>query len=123
LPRTPGFYKSQVVHNFTYLRSDINSNNDISLQIQKHILAANRRFYRSRKHLKHKDINYKVLIRPVLTYASEAWTLSKIHEFRITLFESKVFRCIFGAKQQNGVDITMNYIRYLINQIFFITSK
>jgi hypothetical protein len=100
----PGLYKFQVVHkNVTYLGSDVNSNNGISLQIQKHILAANRRFYRSRKHFKHKDINYKVLIRPVITYASEAWTLYKIHELRLSLFESKVFRCIFGAKQQNGV--------------------
>ena len=40
----PGFYKFQVVHNFTYLGSDVNSNNDISLEIQKHILAANRFF-------------------------------------------------------------------------------
>jgi hypothetical protein len=44
---------------------------------------------------------YKVLIRPVLTYASETWTLSKINEQRLSLFERRVLRCIFGVKQEN----------------------
>jgi hypothetical protein len=44
----------------------------------------------------------KVPIRPVLTYASETWTLSKINERRLGLFERRVLRCIFGAKQENG---------------------
>jgi hypothetical protein len=45
---------------------------------------------------------YKVIIGPVLTYASETWTLSKTNERRLILFERKVLRCIFGAKQENG---------------------
>jgi len=45
---------------------------------------------------------YKVLIRPVLTYVSETWTLSKTNEQWLSLFERKVLRCIFGAKQENG---------------------
>jgi hypothetical protein len=84
-----GPYKFQVVHRFTYLGSDVNCNNDISAEIQKHILAANRCFHGLRKHLrshltskkkKTKILTYKLLIRPVLTYASETWALSKINE-------------------------------------------
>jgi hypothetical protein len=45
---------------------------------------------------------YKVLTRPVLTYASETWALSKINEWRLSPFERKVLCCIFGAKQENG---------------------
>jgi hypothetical protein len=45
---------------------------------------------------------YKVIIRPVLTYASETWTLSKTNERQLSLFERKLLRCIFGAKQENG---------------------
>jgi hypothetical protein len=45
---------------------------------------------------------YKVLIRPVLTYASETWTLSETNERRLSLFERKVLRCISGTKQENG---------------------
>jgi hypothetical protein len=45
---------------------------------------------------------YKVLTTPVLTYASETRTLSKSKERRLSLFERKELRCIFGAKQENG---------------------
>jgi hypothetical protein len=38
----------------------------------------------------------------VLTYASETWTLSKTNERQLGLFERRVLRCIFGAKQENG---------------------
>ena len=46
---------------------------------------------------------YEVLIIPVLTYASETWTLSKTKERRLSLFERKALRCIFGAKQENEI--------------------
>jgi hypothetical protein len=49
-----------------------------------------------------KTLIYKVLVRPLLTYASETWTLTKNNERRLGLFERKVLRCIFGAKQENG---------------------
>jgi hypothetical protein len=49
-----GSYKFQVIRSFTCLWSDVNCNNDISEEIQKHILAANRRFHGLRKHLKSK---------------------------------------------------------------------
>jgi hypothetical protein len=49
-----------------------------------------------------KILMYKLLIRPVLTCASETWTLSKINKRRLGLFERRVLRCIFGAKQENG---------------------
>ena len=49
-----------------------------------------------------KILIYKVLIRLVLTYASETWTLSKIKERPLILFERKVLRRTFGLKQENG---------------------
>jgi len=69
---------------------------------------------------------YKVLIRPVLTCASETWTLSKIKERRLSLFERKMLRCIFGAKQENGTwrkDTAMKYMKHLTTQTLIITSK
>jgi hypothetical protein len=104
-----GPYKFQVIYSFTYLGSNVNCNNDISEEIQKRILAANRCFHGLRKHLRchltsknTKTLMYKVIIRPVLTYASETWTLSKTNERGLGLFERRVLRCIFGAKQENG---------------------
>ena len=102
--------KFQVVHSFTYLGSEIKCNNDISAEIHKRILAANRCFHGLRRHLRshltsrHKKILiYKVLIRPVLTHASETSTPSKTNERHLSLFERKVLRCIFGAKQEKGI--------------------
>jgi len=57
-----------------------------------------------RSHLTSKNteiLMYKVLIRPVFTYASNTWALSKINEGRLSLFERKVLRRIFGAKHEN----------------------
>jgi hypothetical protein len=34
---------------------------------------------------------------------SETLTLSKLNERRLSLFERKVLRCIFGAKQENEI--------------------
>jgi len=90
-------HKFQVVHSFTYLGSDVNCNSDISAEIQKRILAANRCFHGLRKHLRShltskntKILMYKVLIRPVHTHASETWTLSKINERQLSLSERKM---------------------------------
>ena len=63
-----------------------------------------------------KILMYKVLIRPVLTYASEIWTLPKAKERRLSLFERKVLRCIFGAKQEN--EIWRKRYNYELNEIF-----
>ena len=47
-----GPYKSQVIHSFTYLGSDVYCYNDINTEIQKRILATNRCFHGLRKHLR-----------------------------------------------------------------------
>jgi hypothetical protein len=56
-----------------------------------------------------KILMYKVLIRPVLSYASETWTLKE-------MFERKVLRCIFGAKHENGT--WRNRYNYELYEIF-----
>jgi hypothetical protein len=38
-------------------------------------------------------------VRPVLTYASGTWVLSKADERSLGLFERRVHRCSFGAVQ------------------------
>jgi uncharacterized membrane protein len=42
---------------------------------------------------------YKSLIRPVVTYGCEAWTLTTRDEKRLRIFERKVLRKIFGPIQ------------------------
>jgi hypothetical protein len=42
-------------------------------------------------------------VRPVLTYASQTWVLSKADERSLGLFERRVLRCIFGAVQDKDI--------------------
>jgi hypothetical protein len=46
---------------------------------------------------------YKVLVGPVLTYASDTWTLSKTDERLLSVFERRILRCSFGAVPENDV--------------------
>ena len=95
---------------FIYLGSEINSENSISSEIRRRVTAANRCFYGIRKLLRSDNIKrgtklliYRSLIRSVLTYASETWTLSQADERTLATFERKVLRSIFGGVCDNGI--------------------
>ena len=56
---------------------------------------------------------YKVLIRPVIIYVSETWNLSETNQQFLRLFERRMLRCIFGAKQENETwRKRYNYVLY-----------
>ena len=44
----------------------------------------------------------KVIIKSVLTYASETWTLTITKEKALTIFKRKFLRTIFGAALENS---------------------
>jgi len=41
------------------------------------------------------------LIRPVVSYGAEEWTLTKKEEQVVLIFERKIFRRIYGPKYEN----------------------
>jgi hypothetical protein len=87
----------------------ISNDNNVEKEIQRRILADNRTYFaaislfRSRLSSRAtKIILYKTLIRPVVSYGSEAWTLTKKEEQAVLIFERKIFRRIYGPKYENG---------------------
>jgi hypothetical protein len=65
-------------------------------EIKKRILFANRCFHGLRKHFRSQLISretkmtlYKVVVRPVATYAAETWTLTKADELALGLLREK----------------------------------
>ena len=42
------------------------------------------------------------LIKPVVSYGAEAWTLTKNEEQALLIFERKIFKRIYGPKYENG---------------------
>jgi hypothetical protein len=117
-----GPYKFETVYSFTYLGSEVNYKNYIIVDIQKRILSASRCFHGLRKHRKShlisrktKTLMCKVLVRVVLTYASETWTLIKTDE-RVFLEQCRGMVC-------GGKDTTMNYMSCLMSLTLSNTVK
>jgi len=100
----------EIVDQFEYLGSTVTSDNDISVEIAKRIQKASCAFGSLRSHMRSRVLSretkrsmYKVLIRPVLTYGSECWTLSASDEYQLLSFERRVLRSIYGGILENGM--------------------
>jgi len=46
---------------------------------------------------------YRTLVRPVVTYGSESWTLTVEEERALAVFERKILRKICGPVKGNGL--------------------
>ncbi|CAH2100132.1 unnamed protein product [Euphydryas editha] len=71
-------------------------------------MAANKCYFGLLRYLRSKLLSrsiklllYKTLLRPILTYGSECWVLSKKDENSLLVFERKILRRIFGAVMEN----------------------
>jgi hypothetical protein len=99
----------EIVEDFTYLDTCLTSINEIRPKIEKRIATANTAYYALHPILKSqsvyrniKIIIYKTLIRPVITYGAEAWTMSSETGKWLAIFERKVLRKILGAIKINN---------------------
>lgn len=108
------------VQDFTYLGSSVNTSNDVTLEIKRRTMLANRTLFGLSKILRSKFVRrntklkiYKTLIIPVLMYGAESWTLSVAHKNLLQVFERKVLRMIFGPVcDRDGWRIRYNHELY-----------
>jgi hypothetical protein len=96
----------------------MNQTNSISIEIQARILSESRRYYAYGKLIKSRALNrssklktHKSLIRPVMTYGCEAWTVTIREEQHLRISERRILRKIFGPVQNEDGSwrIRMNY--------------
>jgi len=89
------------VAEFIYVGTLISNDNSVEKEIKRLILAGNSTYFaaislfRSRFLSRStKIILYKTLIRPIVSYGAEAWTLTKKEEQALLIFERKILRGI-----------------------------
>ena len=87
----------------------ISNDNSVEKETERRILAGSRTYFaaispfRSRLLSKAtKFVLHETLVRPVVLYGAEAWTLMKKEEQAVLIFERKMFRRIYGPKYENG---------------------
>jgi hypothetical protein len=98
-----------------YLEALVNSQNEISDCIKDRIEKRNKAYFANLKLFKSKLLTrntkvkiYRTLVRPVVTYGSETWTLKTGEKNALRCFERKILRRTFGPVQ----DTTGWRIRY-----------
>ncbi|KAJ4427940.1 hypothetical protein ANN_23950 [Periplaneta americana] len=106
---TIGRYDFERVDEFKYLGSTVTHSNDISYEIKQRLMAANTAYFALRKLLCSRILSrttkitiYKTLIRPVLAYAAETWSLTKKDAGNLDAFERKILRKITGPGFERG---------------------
>ncbi|EFN60254.1 hypothetical protein EAG_03219, partial [Camponotus floridanus] len=91
------------VQSFIYLGAYLSLKNVIHDEIAYRKMVANKAYFSLSNLFKSKLISracklalYKTIVRPVLCYNAETWTLSATDENNLRVFERKILRRIFG---------------------------
>jgi len=103
------------VNNFNYLGSILNADNKMNIEIAERIERGNTAYYANAKLIKSKFLKkntkmkiHKTMIRPVITYSSETWTLTAKDENNLRIFESQILTKIFGPVNIDNIWRTQN---------------
>jgi hypothetical protein len=101
--------KYQKVEMFKYLGSLVINLNDIETEIKTRLTAGNKCYHALGHILKKRYISqsikvrlYKTLIRPIVTYGVETWTLTEKMGKLLMTWERKVLRKVYGPTKENG---------------------
>jgi len=98
----------EVVQSFQYLRNIIGSTNNNNKCIKERIMMGSKAYYANRQLVNSSLISrsskmqiYRTLVRPVVIYDSESWTLTMEEERALAVFERKILRKIYGPVKEN----------------------
>jgi hypothetical protein len=90
---------------FIYLGTRISNDNSVETEIQRRILASNRTYFAAISFCRNRFLSrstqirlYKTLIRSIVAFGAETWTLTKKEEQVLFIFERKTFRRMYGPK-------------------------
>ena len=96
------------VAEFIYLCTLIGNDNSVKKEIQRRILAGNRIYFEAINLFRNRFLSratkirlYKKLIKPIVTYGAETWTMTKKEEQALLIFERKIFRRIYSPKYED----------------------
>ena len=97
--------------NFKYLGGIINENNKKEFEIQERLQNANKAYFMLQNILKSKNISKNIKIRiknsvinKILSYGSEAWSLTQKERLQLNVFERKIYIRIFGPVFDNKIN-------------------
>jgi hypothetical protein len=98
------------ISSFKYLGCMVAYNNDVMVDIKEKIAAGNRCLHALDNILKAKYVAkkikiriYKTIIKPVIIYGSEVWTITDRIASILMAWERKILRKIYGPNCENGV--------------------
>jgi hypothetical protein len=81
----------------------LNADNEMNIEIAERIVKGNKEYYVNANLVKSKFLKrntkmkiYKKIIRPVVTYSSDTWTLTAKDENNLRIFERQILKKIFG---------------------------
>jgi hypothetical protein len=98
----------EAVQSFQYLGNIVGNTNNNNKCIKERITMGNKAYYANRLLVNSSLISrnsqlqiYRTLVRPVVTYGSESWTLTMEEETALEVSERKILRKIYGPVKEN----------------------
>jgi hypothetical protein len=106
---TVGNIQIDQVRSFSYLGTTVNGNNTLGEEITERIAKGNNAFYANRTLFKSNLLSrksklklYWSAIRPIVVYGCETWVLKESIIQRLSVFERKILRKIFGPTNEDS---------------------
>jgi len=98
----------EAVQSFQYLENNTSNTNNDNKCLKERIMMDNKAYYANRQLFNSSLLSrnsklqiYCTLVRPVVTYGSESWTLTMEEERALSVFERKILRKVYGTVKEN----------------------